>query len=48
MKENTKEYIKEMLKDLEIQLNTAKAELKDAIKTKSKLHKIYKKVIRNC
>lgn len=48
MKENTKNYIKNLLEDLEIQLNTVEGELQDVIKIRRKLQKFYKKIIRNC
>jgi hypothetical protein len=44
MQENTKKHIKDLLKDLEIQLNTIDGELKDTIKTRRKLQKFYKKI----
>ncbi|MDD3437748.1 MAG: hypothetical protein PHC64_11410 [Candidatus Gastranaerophilales bacterium] len=47
MKENTKKYLKSLIDYLEIELNTINAELRVAIKIKSKLQKFYKKVIDN-
>jgi len=44
MQDNTKKYVKDMLEDLEIQLNTVESELKDAIKTRRKMQKFYKKI----
>lgn len=48
MQNNTKKYINDLLEDLEIQLNTVDGELKDAIKIRRKLQKIYKKISKNC
>lgn len=47
MQNNTKEYINEMLKDLEIQLNTIEAEVREATQIRRKLQKFYKKLSKN-
>lgn len=44
MQENTKTYLKNLVDDLEIQLNTISSELSDAFKTKRKLQKFIKKI----
>lgn len=48
MQENTKKYIKYLLDDLEIQLNTIDGEVKDTIKTRRKLQKFFKKISKKC
>jgi hypothetical protein len=48
MQKNTKKYIQDLLDYLEIQLNTIEAEVRDTIKTRRKLQKIYKKIAKNC
>jgi len=47
MEVNTKQYMKEIVEDLEIQLNTLSIELSEVFKTKKKLRKFYEKVIKN-
>jgi len=48
MQKNTKNYLQDLLEDLEIQLNTIESKLYETIKIRRKLQKFYKKVIRNC
>lgn len=47
MQSNTKKYIQNLLDDLEIQLNTVEGELKDTVKIRRKLQKVFKKISRN-
>lgn len=44
MQENTKKYIEDMLKDLEIQLNTVEGELRETVQIRRKLQKFLKKI----
>lgn len=44
MQEKTKIYIKNILKDLEIELNTVDSELKECVKIRRKLQRFFKKV----
>lgn len=48
MQENTKKYIEDMLWRLKVQTNTAKSEIDEIIKTRSKLQKCFKKISKNC
>jgi hypothetical protein len=47
MKENTKKYIEDMLWWFEVQTNTLNFELNEIIKTRRKMQKFYKKIIKN-
>lgn len=47
MQSNTKKYIQNLFDDLEVQLNTVEGELKDTVKIRRKLQKVFKKISRN-
>lgn len=47
MQNNTQEYLKGLIEDLEIQLNTAEGEIREAMQTKRKLQKFVKKISKN-
>ncbi len=47
MQKNTQKYIQDLLKDLEIQLNTIEGELIETVKIRRKLQKFFKKLSKN-